>query len=53
MTTETTTCACKGCNCTVNLSTGLQKDDQYYCCEACANGHASGQTCGCSGCGCG
>ncbi|HEY9908676.1 MAG TPA: hypothetical protein V6D18_13850 [Thermosynechococcaceae cyanobacterium] len=28
------------------------KDDKAYCGEACANGHPSGQGCGCKGCGC-
>ncbi|MGL6337528.1 MAG: metallothionein, partial [Waterburya sp.] len=27
--------------------------DQYYCCEACANGHVNDAGCKMSGCGCG
>jgi len=45
-------CACESCLCIVDLSTALQKDNKYYCSEACANGHTSGQGCGHTGCGC-
>ncbi|AFY66116.1 metallothionein [Geitlerinema sp. PCC 7407] len=45
-------CACESCLCVVNLSDAVHKDEKYYCCEACANGHQSGDGCGHSGCGC-
>lgn len=51
--TESITCACGKCSCTVDPATAIEKDGQYYCCEACANGHADGKGCGKSGCGCG
>ncbi|MEO0406972.1 MAG: metallothionein [Cyanobacteria bacterium P01_A01_bin.135] len=45
-------CACGDCQCVVDTSTALEKDGQYYCSEACANGHQGGGTCRMSDCGC-
>jgi len=55
MTTASVTqmkCACPSCLCIVNLSDAIQKDGQYYCSDACANGHTDGAGCGHHGCGC-
>ena len=47
-------CACPSCLCIVTLSEAIMKDEQYYCCQACANGHPTGSKgCGHTGCGCG
>jgi hypothetical protein len=45
-------CACEPCLCVVSLEQAVQKDGKYYCSEACANGHQSGEDCGHRGCGC-
>ncbi|MFH7243760.1 MAG: metallothionein [Spirulina sp.] len=45
-------CACESCLCIVDTSKALEKDGHYYCSEACANGHTSGDGCGHKGCGC-
>ncbi|AFZ48605.1 metallothionein family 14 [Cyanobacterium stanieri PCC 7202] len=45
-------CACPSCLCIVNLSDAIQKNDHYYCCQACADGHPNGSGCGHTGCGC-
>ncbi len=45
-------CACESCLCIVDTSKAIQKDDQYYCSDACANGHPSGNGCGHAGCTC-
>ncbi|NJL48034.1 MAG: metallothionein [Leptolyngbyaceae cyanobacterium SM2_5_2] len=45
-------CACESCLCVVDTSTAIQKDDHYYCSDACANGHPDGAGCGHTGCGC-
>ena len=45
-------CACENCLCVVSLEDAVKKDDKYYCCEACANGHANNKGCEQSGCGC-
>jgi len=54
MTTVTAMkCACESCLCVVSLEDAILKDNKYYCCEACANGHVSEQGCGHTGCTCG
>ncbi|MBE9158632.1 metallothionein [Nodosilinea sp. LEGE 06152] len=46
-------CACDSCLCIVDTSEALEKDGQYFCSDACANGHPEGSTgCGHTGCGC-
>jgi metallothionein len=45
-------CACKPCLCIVSLTDAIMKDGQAYCGEGCASGHAAGQGCGQTGCGC-
>lgn len=53
MTTVTQVkCACGSCQCVVDTSSAVKKDEQYYCSEACANGHPDGVGCGHPGCGC-
>jgi metallothionein len=56
MTTATVTqmkCACEPCLCIVTPGEGtVEKDGKHYCSQACADGHANGQGCGNSGCGC-
>ncbi|MEO1298645.1 MAG: metallothionein [Cyanobacteria bacterium J06636_16] len=53
MTTATETkCACEACLCTVDTSTAIAKEGQYYCSEACANGHPEGASCSRSDCTC-
>jgi hypothetical protein len=46
-------CACDRCSCEISLEDAIKKGDQYYCCEACANGHVNDAGCKMSGCGCG
>ncbi len=46
-------CACDSCLCIVDISQAIQKNEQYYCSEGCASGHAAGTTgCGHTGCNC-
>uniref|UniRef100_A0ACD5GZ59 Metallothionein n=1 Tax=Desertifilum tharense IPPAS B-1220 TaxID=1781255 RepID=A0ACD5GZ59_9CYAN len=45
-------CACESCLCVVSLEDAIKKDGKLYCCEACANYHTSGETCGQSACSC-
>ncbi|MEP0982440.1 metallothionein [Leptolyngbya sp. AS-A5] len=46
-------CACEPCLCIVLTDSAVQKDDKFYCSEACANGHPSGHgDCGHKGCNC-
>jgi len=45
-------CACKTCLCVVNAAKALEKNEHYYCSEACASGHTIGQGCGHKGCKC-
>lgn len=45
-------CACSDCVCIVSISDALNKDDQNFCSEACANSHASGSGCDHQGCTC-
>jgi hypothetical protein len=56
MTTATVTqmkCACPSCLCIVDIVSAIQKNNQYFCSDACAQGHKEGTTgCSHSGCGC-
>ena len=52
MTTNLVKCACDRCSCEISLENAVQKDNQNYCCEACANGHVSDESCKMSGCSC-
>ncbi|MGB0563086.1 MAG: metallothionein [Spirulinaceae cyanobacterium] len=46
-------CACESCLCIVDTSKAVQKHDQYYCSQTCADGHADGGAgCGHTGCTC-
>ncbi len=46
-------CACPDCVCVVAIADAVKKDDQNYCSEICANGHAgAGAGCGHPGCRC-
>nr|WP_290227676.1 metallothionein [Trichocoleus desertorum] len=46
-------CACDSCLCIVSPNEqAVQRDGKYYCSDACANGHASGEGCGHTGCEC-
>ena len=45
-------CACPSCECAVDEDSALQRNGQYFCCEACANEHPDGAECQQSGCGC-
>jgi hypothetical protein len=45
-------CACESCLCIVDINSAIQKDEHYYCSDACANGHPNGTGCGHAGCGC-
>ncbi|MDY6936830.1 MAG: metallothionein [Cyanobacteriota bacterium] len=46
MTTATQLkCACEPCKCVVSTDLAVMKDGKYYCGEACANGHSSGESC--------
>ena len=45
-------CACESCLCIVSPTDAVQKDGQYYCGDACADGHPAGQGCGHTGCQC-
>lgn len=55
MTTATITqmkCACPSCLCIVDISNALQKNGQYFCSNACAEGHKNGESCCNNGCEC-
>ncbi|MGB7444187.1 MAG: metallothionein [Coleofasciculaceae cyanobacterium] len=53
MTTATQMkCACQSCQCVVSTDSAVKKDGNYYCSEACANGHPDGAGCGHPGCNC-
>ncbi|MGF1458339.1 MAG: metallothionein [Leptolyngbyaceae cyanobacterium] len=52
MVATQTQCACSSCQCTVDTTTAIEKDSQYYCCKACANGHENGSNCGNADCNC-
>ena len=45
-------CACDRCNCEISLESAIKKEDKFYCCEACANGHANDESCKMSDCNC-
>jgi len=45
-------CACESCSCMVDEATGIKKNGQFYCSDACANGHPDGSGCGHHGCDC-
>ena len=34
-------CACESCLCVVLIADAIKKNDQYYCCQACADGHVN------------
>ncbi|GBL14067.1 metallothionein [Microcystis aeruginosa NIES-1211] len=34
-------CACESCTCQVSIADAIKKNDKYYCCQACANGHVN------------
>lgn len=49
-------CACESCKCVVSIADAIKKNDQYYqyyCCQACADGHVDGKGCGHQSCICG
>ncbi len=46
-------CECDRCSCEISLANAIKKDNKYYCCEACANGHINDQSCQMSECNCG
>ncbi|MCC5829191.1 MAG: hypothetical protein JJU36_07060 [Phycisphaeraceae bacterium] len=51
---EKVPCACGECVCQVDPKTGVEKNGQYYCCEACATNHEAGaKGHGCKTCDCG
>ncbi len=52
-TTNLVKCSCDRCDCEISLENAIKEGDQYYCCEACANGHVNDQSCKMSDCGCG
>ena len=45
-------CACDRCSCEISSEEAIKKGDEYYCCEACANGHINDQKCKMSDCDC-
>ncbi|MFN7557176.1 metallothionein [Microcystis sp.] len=45
-------CACESCLCVVSIADAIEKNDKYYCCQACADGHVNEKGCGHKGCGC-
>ena len=45
-------CACKSCLCVVLIADAIKENDQYYCSQACANGHVNEKGCGHKGCVC-
>lgn len=51
-TNEMVPCACNDCVCKVKAGGGIERDGKTFCCEACADGHASHDGCGHSGCEC-
>ena len=52
MVNEAEKCACKDCVCAVSAEKAVVKDDQRYCCEECAAGHAHHEGCNHNGCRC-
>jgi metallothionein len=46
-------CECtQNCTCEVEQQKSVERNGKYYCDEACASGHPSGQGCGHQGCHC-
>jgi metallothionein len=45
-------CACDRCHCEISVENAIRMNDQYYCCEACADGHTKDQSCKMSDCQC-
>lgn len=45
-------CACADCYCVVSRADAIMKDGKPYCCDACAEHHASGTKCEHAGCTC-
>lgn len=45
-------CACEPCVCQVDTDTAIERNGQYYCSDACAEGHPGGKGCGHAGCEC-
>lgn len=46
-------CACESCLCIVSTDSAVEKDEKFYCSDACANGHPDGRgDCGHKGCNC-
>ena len=52
-TTNLVKCNCDRCSCEISVENAIKKEDGYYCCEACANGHSNDQSCKMSDCDCG
>ena len=46
-------CNCDRCNCEISVEEAIEKNDKYYCCQACANGHENDDSCKMSNCNCG
>lgn len=46
-------CSCGRCSCEISLEQAIEKENKYYCCQACANGHTSDASCKMSDCHCG
>lgn len=46
-------CECdRNCTCEVEQRKSIERNGKYYCDEACASGHPSGQGCGHQDCKC-
>ncbi|MEM6728685.1 MAG: metallothionein [Pseudomonadota bacterium] len=45
-------CACDTCLCIVDIADAVKKDEQNFCSDACADGHADGSSCALAGCAC-
>lgn len=46
-------CACESCLCIVSTDSAIEKEEKFYCSDACANGHPDGHgDCGHKGCNC-
>ncbi|MDE1466106.1 metallothionein [Spartinivicinus poritis] len=43
-------CACKDCVCVFEVSKAVQKDNKYYCSDACADNHKNQSGCNHSCC---
>jgi len=52
MSEEMIKCACEECECVVRENEAVQQDGEYFCCEACAEGHLMEVGCGHEGCDC-